>query len=169
MAKGQAAAQETERQGILDESGEGFTFDMSTQEADSGFPVHPAGTYDFTVDQCDYQISQASGNPMWALRLLITGPGEEVAEKKVIVRNYQVFKPDQMGRVRAFLDRVAPELATPNFNPKQIADDGVLVGKTGRVRLKIRKSEEYGDQNEVAAFIAPGAATGGDGAGGFAM
>jgi len=173
MAKAQADTNEGENefQGILDENGEGFTFDMASQEQDSGFPVLDSGVYDFSVDQCNYQISQNSGNPMWALRLLITGPGDDVAEKKVSVRNYQVFKPEQMGRVKQFLLRVgAEDIANrKDFNPKAIADDGELIGKTGRCRLAIRDDETYGRSNEVKAILPPAAGGTGAGGGGFTM
>ena len=153
---------------ILDETGEGFTFDMSNQEADSGFPVAPAGTYDAVIDALDYQISKSSGNPMWKVTHLITGP-EEWAEKNLKVFSYVVFKPDQMGRVKGFLEAVgASEQANDSgFNPKQVADDGVLVGKAHRVRLGIRKSEEYGDGNEVKRVLSAGGASTGEG--GFSM
>lgn len=167
---GKKKGQEDQFEGIQDETGEGFTFDMSEQEEDSGFPVAPAGTYELTVDACEYKISQSSGNPMWALVFLITGPEGDIVEKKIQVRNYQVFKPEQMGRVKGFLNKLGhSDLANAkDFNPKQIADDGTLVGSTIRARLGIRKSEEYGDQNEIKAFLSSGSEAGAGG-GGFSM
>ncbi|MEB3067269.1 hypothetical protein, partial [Parvimonas micra] len=49
-------------QGVMDTDGEGFTFDMSGQEEDSGYPVLSKGVYDAVVDKVDYQISKNSGN-----------------------------------------------------------------------------------------------------------
>lgn len=171
MAKAQAAVDEG-NQGVLDADGEGFTFDMSQQAAESGFPYHPKGVYEASLDSCAYKISQSSGNPMWEIRFLITGPGEEVANKKVTVRYYQSFKPDQMGRAKLLLTRLGHEdLAnSTSFNPKQVADDGTLVGSQCKLRLDVRESDEYGTSNEVKAVLPANAAAGGQaGSGGFSM
>ena len=170
MAKNSTKAADTQDfQGVMDETGEGFTFDMSGQEEDSGYPILPKGTYDATIDAADYQISKSSGNPMWKVTHLITDA--QHADKNLKVFSYVVFKPDQMGRVKTFLNRIGKgDLAnSTNFNPKQIADDGTLVGSEHKVRLNIRKSEEYGDSNEVKAVLTAGAGSAPAGAGGFAM
>lgn len=171
MAKAQEADNsQQESQGILDTDGEGFTFDMTQQEADEGFPTADAGIYDLSVDALEYKISQSSGHPMWALRFVITGPDPEVAAKKIGVRHYQSFKPDQMGRAKALVQRLGREdLLTADFNPKKIADDATLVGATTRARLGVRNDPQYGKSNEVKAFL-PATAEGGQaGGGGFSM
>ncbi|MEB3029702.1 hypothetical protein VJI72_07895, partial [Parvimonas micra] len=111
-------------QGVMDTDGEGFTFDMSGQEEDSGYPVLSKGVYDAVVDKVDYQISKNSGNPMWKIAFLITAA--EHAEKNLKMFMYQVFKPDQMGRVKKLLNTLGHgNFANSNkFNPKEIADDG---------------------------------------------
>lgn len=166
MAKGDKAAEGT--QGVLDETGEGFTWDMSQEEATDGFPVLPKGNYDAVVDDVEYQISKSSSNPMWKVTFLITEEGHQDKNHKVF--NYQVFKADQMGRVKAFLENIGHgALATPDFNPKKIAEDKTLVGAPAKLRLDIRKSDEYGDQNEIKRIMAPGTGSGGNGEGGFQM
>lgn len=155
-------------QGVMDESGEGFTFDMSNQEADAGYPIMPKGTYPAIIDNAEYQISKSKGNPMWKITHLITGP-EEWASKNLKVFSYVVFKPDQMGRVREFLQKIGKDdLSTSDFNPKRIADDGLLVGAEHSVKLDIRKSEEYGDSNEVKRVLKAGSDVA-SGEGGFSM
>lgn len=153
---------------VLDETGEGFTWDMSSEEASDGYPVLPKGNYLAVIDQVEYQISKNSGNPMWKETFLITEP--EHADKNLKVFNYHVFKSDQMSRVKAFLETLGHgELASDSsFNPKKVADDGTLVGTACKLRLDIRKSDEYGDSNEVKRIMK---ATAGDGAGegGFSM
>jgi hypothetical protein len=165
MAKGNAAV--AEKQGVLDETGEGFTWDMSGTEAEDGFPVLPKGNYDAVIDALDYQISKSSGNPMWKVTFLITEA--EVADKNHKVFNYVVFKEEQKGRVKAFLENLGRgDLGGAGFNPKQIADDKVLVGASCKVRLDIRRSEEYGDSNEVKRVMKAGTG-GGAGEGGFSL
>src|SRR3990167_8775482 len=135
-------------QGVLDETGEGFTWDMTNTEAEDGYPILPKGNYDAVVDDVEYQISKNSGNPMWKVAYLITEA--EFAEKNLKVFNYVVFKADQMGRVKAFLENTGHAgLATADFNPKKVADDKVIVGSAVKLRLDIRKSEEYGNSNEI--------------------
>lgn len=157
-------------QGVFDETGEGFTYDMSNQEEDSGYPILPKGTYSAVIDKAVYKISKSSGNPMWEVTHLVTEA--EHADKNLKVFSYVVFKHDGMGRVKSFLAKIgAADLGGAGFNPKQIADDGTLVGKEHRVRLDIRKSEEYGDSNEVKSVLSAGAGTvsGGAGSGSFSM
>lgn len=165
MAKADKAATE----GVLDETGEGFTWDMTTTEAEDGYPVLPKGNYSAVIDSVDYQISKNSSNPMWKVGFLITE--EEHASKNLKMFSYQVFKPEQMPRVKAFLENIGhANLATADFNPKKIADDKVLVGSPCTVRLDIRQSDEYGNSNEVKRIMKAGTgSSSSSGEGGFAM
>ena len=164
MAKTAAAE---DKQGVLDETGEGFTWDMTGTEAEDGYPVLPKGNYDAVIDSCDYQISKNSGNPMWKLGFLITEADQ--ASKNLKVFSYQVFKEDQKGRVVALLENLGhANLNTPSFNPKKVADDKVLVGSPCKLRLDIRQSDEYGNSNEVKRVMKPGAGSGA-GEGGFTL
>jgi len=166
MAKAKEA--EAETQGVLDQTGEGFTWDMTATEAEDGYPILPKGNYDAIVDSVEYQISKNSGNPMWKVGFLVTQ--EEHASKNLKMFNYQVFKPDQMGRVKAFLENIGHgNLATADFNPKSIADDKVLVGAPCVIRLDIRESEEYGNSNEVKRVMRAGTGGAAAGEGGFSL
>lgn len=155
-------------QGVLDETGDGFTWDMTQTEAEDGFPVLPKGNYKAAIDAVDYQKSKSSGKPMWKMTFLITEEAE--ASKNLKVFNYQVFQPDQMGRVKALLENLGrADLATADFNPKQIADDKILVGAPCVLRLDIRDDEQYGKSNEVKRIMKEGTGSGGAtaGEGGF--
>lgn len=167
MAKADKAATGTE--GVLDETGEGFTWDMTNTEAEDGYPVLPKGNYAAVIDSVDYQISKNSGNPMWKMGFLITE--DEHASKNLKVFSYQVFKEDQKGRVVALLENLGhANLNTADFNPKKIADDKVLVGSPCTLRLDIRQSDEYGNSNEVKRVMKVGTGSGAAaGEGGFAM
>jgi hypothetical protein len=160
-------------QGVGSSESGGYAFDMSAVDEDQGFPVAPAGVYDLAVDSLDFGQSQTSGNDMWTIRFLITGgesdPSGEVAGKNIKFRHYQVFSVDQRGRAKRMLSCMGrDDLANDqNFDPKKVADDKILVGTSVRARLNVRKSAEYGDQNQVAQFLPAAAAGGGDG--GFRM
>jgi hypothetical protein len=166
MAKADTATEERpQTQGILDSDGEGFTFDMESQQADEGFPVADAGIYDLSVDAVNYKISNSSGHPMWEMRFVVTGPNPEIAEKKIGVRYYQSFKPEQMGRAKALVQK----LGRNDLLTKQIADDATLVGISVRARLGVRDDPQYGKSNEIKAFLPSDAGGATAGSGGFSM
>jgi len=153
--------------GVEFEDGDSFTFDMSETKEDSGFTPLPKGTYLVTIENCEFKMSKSSGNPMWSLTYAIAEG--EYAEKNRKVFDIISLKPEQRGRVKKFINRVAPELAdVKDFNPKKVAEEGLLVGKQLKVKLDIEKSEEYGDRNRVKDHFAPGAASGSAG-GSFSM
>lgn len=165
MAKNNAAAAaEEETQGVGFEQGEGFTFDMSSQEESAGFEPMPKGVYNVVIDEAEFRISATSGNPMWALTLSVEDG--EFENRKLF--SYIVFSQKNLGRVKQFLNRVAPELSNErNLDPKQVAENGVLIGKRARARVAISKpTAEYPDpRNEVKDLLAAGSG----GSGGFSM
>jgi hypothetical protein len=155
----------TAADGVEFEDGESFTFNMKEQEEDSGFAPLPKGTYAVTIDSCEFKMSQSSGSPMWSLMYSVSEG--EFAEKNRKVFDIISLKPEQRGRVKKFIMRVAPELAElENFDPKKIADEGLLVGKPLKVKLDIETSEEYGNRNRVKDHFS---ASGGSSGSGFTM
>jgi hypothetical protein len=149
--------------GVAFEQEEGFSFNMNETAESSGFEPMPAGTYDVAVEEVKYQISRSSGAPMWAITYVIASG--EFAEKNRKLFQYLTMKPEQRGRVKQWVNRVAPELASlTDFNPKKIAEDGILVGKRARAKVGIETSEQYGARNTVKDILAPTAGgAGGDG------
>lgn len=159
------ATQETEADnGVAFEDGESFSWNMKETEEDSGFAPLPAATYLVTIDSVEFKMSKSSGSPMWSL--VYTVAEGEFAEKNRKIFDILSLKPEQRGRVKKFVNRVAPELAElENFDPKKVADEGLLVGKQLRVKVDIEKSEEYGNRNRVKDHFS--AASGSSG--GFSM
>lgn len=158
--------QTEEAQGLDTEMGEGFTFDMNTVvEDEGGLEPMPQGTYNCTIEEAEYKLSASSGQPMWSLKLAVSEG--EWAEKNRKLFTFVSFKPDQLGRAKALIAKFASDLISlPNFNPKTIADEGVLVGRPIRVKVKIG-SYEGKKRNEVKEILAPG--VGEAGGGGFAL
>lgn len=153
--------------GVEFEDGEAYTFNMAETAEDSGFAPLPKGTYLVTIETVEFKMSKSSGSPMWSLVYAIAEG--EFAEKNRKVFDIISLKKEQAGRVKKFLNRVAPELAElTNFNPQKVAAEGLLIGRQLKVKLDIEESEEYGNRNRVKDHFAPGAATGGAG-GGFSM
>lgn len=153
--------------GVEFEDGESYTFNMKETEEDSGFAPLPAGTYAVTVENCEFKMSKSSGSPMWSLMYAVSEG--EFAEKNRKIFDIISLKPEQQGRVKKFVKRVAPELAElESFNPKKVAEDGVLIGRQLKVKVDIEKSEEYGNRNRVKEHYAAGAGGGASG-GSFSM
>lgn len=151
----------SDNEGVGFEEAEGFTFDMSSQEEAAGFAPIPQGNYNATIEECEYKMSASSGQPMWALKWAVTDEPYASDNRKMF--SFVSFKKEQLGRVKQWLNRVAPELANlPNFNPKTIADEGVLLGKPARLKVKITTYQGE-KRNNVAEVLAP------LGAGGFSQ
>lgn len=166
MAKKDETLVEDENQGVTFEDGENYSWDMNDTEEDSGFAPLPKGTYLCTIDEVKFGLSKSSGNPTWYLTYNIAEG--EFAEKNRKLFDIISLKPEQRGRVKQFLNRVAPELASAsNFNPKKVAEEGLLVGKMLRAKIDVEISEEYGNRNRVKDRFAPSA--GGKGSSGFSM
>jgi hypothetical protein len=168
MAKTNTAENEAEA-GVEFEDGESYTFNMKDTEESSGFAPLPAATYLVSIDEVKFGLSKSSQSPTWYLTYTVAEG--EFAEKNRKIFDILSLKADQQGRVKRFINRVAPELSeVENFNPKKVAEDGLLVGKQLKVKVSIEKgTDEYpGDKNRVKDHFAPGAATGGAG-GGFQM
>lgn len=153
--------------GVEFEDGESFSWNMKETTEDSGFAPLPKGTYLVTIESAEFKMSKSSGSPMWSLTYAIAEG--EFAEKNRKVFDIISLKAEQRGRVKKFINRVAPELGEAEvFDPKKVADEGLLVGKQLKVKLDIEESEEYGNRNRVKDHYAPGSAAGGSG-GGFSM
>lgn len=138
-----------ETQGIATEQSEGFSFNMKEEKASSGFPLIPNGNHPAIIETCEFKHSQASGNPMWQVKWAFQEA--ELLSKNRKITNFVVFSPEQRGRAKMFVARVAPELAElENFNPKQIADDGLLIGKIATLRINTQKGQDGEDRSNVA-------------------
>lgn len=155
-----AAPNSEATQGLDTEDGEGFSFDMSAEKASSGFPLIPNGVHNARIEAVEFKISQNSGNPMWQIKWAFTD--EELAAKNRKITSFVVFSEDQRGRSKSFVKRVAPELAElKDFNPKRIAAEQTLVGKTARLKINTQKGQDDEDRSNVADVLAPAAGAGG--------
>lgn len=152
-----------ESQGMTTESAEGFSFNMAETKEDSGFAPIPAGVYSATVEEVEFRISQSSGAPMWSLKYALTEG--EYAEKNRKLFGFVSFKQEQLGRAKQTVKRIAPELAElTTFNPKSIAESGVLIGRPVRLKVGIGTYNNE-KRNEVKDVLAPAT----EGAGSFNM
>jgi hypothetical protein len=160
----EAAPDNEATQGLNYEDSEGFSFNMKDEQASSGYPLIPIGTYDATCEDAQYKISQNSGNPMWQLKWAVP-VSQDGKEKVMKITSFVVFSPEQRGRAKMFLKRVAPELAElEDFNPKTLASQ--ITGKPARLKINHQKGQDDEPRANVADVLAP--AAGGAG-GGFSL
>jgi hypothetical protein len=149
MAKAEQAAQE----GIQTEASDGFTFNMNEEKASSGFPLIPPGMHPAILEDCEYKLSQSSGNPMWQLKWSFLEP--ELAAKNRKIMSFSIFSAEQRGRAKMLLVRIAPELATlEDFNPKKIADEGTMVGRRAILKITTQKGQDGEERSNVADVLA---------------
>lgn len=142
------------------EDGGSLVVDLTNVEGLS-FEAIPKGVYDAEVDQVEYQISKSSGQPMFQFVFNITSG--EYAGRKLFF--YTSFSQKALSGTKTSLLRIDPTIFNGPFKPQEIADNGVLLGK--KLRIKV-KHEDYNGETRaqvqtVLAPLADGASSGGDG------
>jgi uncharacterized protein DUF669 len=120
-----------------------FTPTTEEQQERRTFEPFPAGEYDFTVEAAEEQTSR-NNNEMVKLTLHVYN----TEGHKRVVFDYMLdsaaWKIKQFAASAGLLER---------YDSGEI-EAYEMVGKTGRLKLKIESSEQYGDQNKVAFYIA---------------
>jgi hypothetical protein len=128
--------------------------DLSQTEEGGNFPLVPKGMHVCVIDDVSFGDSKA-GNPMWTVQWSIE-EGENANQK---LWSWVVFKADQMGRVKRFLNRIGrTDLANGKFSPAQVADSGELVGVRAKLRVDHRdyEGEKRANVRDVLQAPAPG-------------
>ena len=124
-------------------------FDSSNyDEGDGDFAPMPAGWYRGKIEESDIKPTNAgTGKYVW-LQIRIVGPTHA---NRVVFDQINVVNPSetamQIGRRQ--LANLARAVGVPRFD-----DTAQLHGKVLEVKLKINRSQEYGDKNQVAAYRA---------------
>ncbi len=119
--------------------------DLSNVEA-ATFEVVPKGVYEAVIEECTFQHSQNSGQPMWAMRHNITdGP----SEGRKIFDNVS-FSPKAMPFSKKTLAVIAPELLSGPFDPEQEAPK--MEGKKVKFRTTLKKWEGR-DQTRIVEYL----------------
>lgn len=128
--------------------------------AEQSFELIPKGIYNAIVESCEYKISNNSGKPMFEFQFAIDGG--DFAGRKLYY--YASFSEKALSGTKTALLRIDPTIFSGPFKPQQIAEEGHLLGKPLRVKIK---HEEYNGepQARVQAVLAAaaGTASGGDG------
>jgi len=139
------------------EDGGSLVIDLTNIEA-MKFEAIPKGIYNAEVDSVEYKMSANSGAPMFQFVFKITD-GEYAGRTLYF---YTSFSPKALSGTKTTLLRIDPTIFTGPFAPQKIADEGVLLGKPVRIKLK---HEEYNGETvariqTVLSAGTAGAATG---------
>ena len=120
-----------------------FTPTAEEQQERRTFEPFPAGEYDYEVAEAEDTTSKA-GNEMIHITLNVFN----AEGHKRVVHDYLLdsaaWKIKQFAASAGLLER---------YNSGEI-EAYEMSGKTGRLKLKIESSHEYGDQNKVAFYLA---------------
>lgn len=139
---------------LFEDNDSSLVIDMDEVE-EASFEVVPKGTYDCIIEDVKFQLSKSSGKPMWNVVLVVVDG--EYANRKLFT--FMSFSEKALPMTKRQINRIAPELLSKTFDPKKIADEGLLVGKHVRAKVKIEKYEGE-DRSRVQDLLAP--AGGGD-------
>lgn len=110
----------------------------------------PRGVYNAVIESCEYALSQSSGNPMWTMKIRITDG--EYEDRRLFT--HVSFSPKALPRTKKMLMQFAPELLQGPFKPQAIADDGTLIDREVRVKVKIEKYEGE-NRSRIDDILAP--------------
>jgi hypothetical protein len=135
MAKPKAVAEDTGFE-VGEEDDDNAVVDFDNIEAPKWDAI-PKGWYNGLIISMEYKRSQSANKPMWELRLQI----DEGDHNKRTFYTYISFSEKALPGTKLFLSKVAPQLLEAPLNPKQAADDGVLIGVPVKFRLDIEMWE----------------------------
>lgn len=117
-------------------------------EQDNNFDPLPAGWYTAAINGADLRTTKAGNGQFIAVRYDITGPSHQ---GRVVWGNINIKNPnataEQIGRQQlGYIMRA--------IGLESVQDTDQLVGGNLQIKLKVTKSEQYGDGNDVSGFKA---------------
>lgn len=120
----------------------GFFVDPSFEGAST--PV-PAGWYDAVIKNAEIKETKAGGH-LINVRYDITGPTHA---GRVVFGRINIHHPTNLQVGEIGKEQLAQIAAAIN---KRIADTDDLIGGELRIKVKVVKSDQYGDSNDVNAY-----------------
>jgi hypothetical protein len=119
--------------------------------AEAKFENIPKGLYNFEIDTVEFAHSQNTNAPMLVLWNRVTD-GDYVNRK---LPYYLTFSQKALPFTKAACMKLAPDVfGQAGVNLKQIADGGVLLGKTFRARVGIKEYEGQ-DRSNITQILPP--------------
>lgn len=121
-------------------------------KSDREFGVLPAGWYSVTITEGDVKTTNAGTGTYIKIRYDVTGP---TGQGRVVFGNINNKNPNPAAEDIG--NKQLGELMRAVGLPR-LEDTDQLIGKRLDIKLAIKSSEQYGEQNEVKGFRANGAA-----------
>jgi hypothetical protein len=127
----------------------GETFNVGdTPQSENDFQPIPAGWYNVTVTDAELKDTKAGTGNYIKVRFDVTGPSHE---GRVVWTNLNIKNPtpkaEEIGRQQ--LDSLMRSIGIAT-----VEDTDQLIGGSCTIKVSIRRSEEWGDSNEVKAYKA---------------
>ena len=112
-----------------------------------GFGLMPKGDYDMIVDNCEFQLSKASGAPMlkWTFKV-VSGDFENRLHWEYTVLNNN-FGLRNLKKILIALN-CGVDFAT--FNPQTFAEEGTAIGENLTITLDIKRDKKTNEDRNVS-------------------
>jgi hypothetical protein len=114
----------------------------------TSFDVLPDGWYSATITGAEIKETKAGTGEYVAIKYSITGPTHQ---GRVVFGNLNLKNPNQKAEeiAREQLGQILMSIGVP-----KITDTDQLIGGNLSIKLSTRKSEQYGDSNDIKGFKA---------------
>lgn len=126
-------------------------FNFSGYEPTSGNDVLPEGWYNVTSYSAEHKETKSGGEAISVQFKVLDGPHKD----RVVFHNFNIKNASPraqeigIGQILTFCQEAGVQLVN-----KELNDVEDLCGHAVRVKVKIQKSEEYGDQARITSFKA---------------
>lgn len=124
------------------------TFSASQLPASSSFDPLPPGWYEATITESSVNTTKAGTGQYIKIKYEITGPTHQ---GRTVYGNINISNPSAKAEEIGH-QQLGELLRAANIDV--LSDTDQLIGVNAQIKLKIRKSEEFGDSNEVQGFKA---------------
>lgn len=128
-----------------------FTADELPQ-GNNNFDVLPAGWYSATIAKAELKNTKAGTGQYIAVQYNITGPS---FQGRVVFGNLNIRNPNPKAEE---IGRQQLGDLMRSIGLAKVSDTDQLIGGNLQIKVKVTKSDEYGDGNDVGGFKAIGGA-----------
>ena len=118
-------------------------------ENKSDFAPLPAGWYESNIDRAEIRKTKSGTGTMIAIAYRISGPTHN---NRIIFSNINIANPNTTAQ-EIGLSQLRSVMIIGGLDTLSETDE--LIGIAIRIKLKLTKSEQYGDGNDVSAFEPP--------------
>lgn len=124
-----------------------FNLNEVDENATEGFGLMPKGDYNMIVDNCEFQLSKASGAPMlkWTFKV-IEGEFENRLHWEYTVLNNNFG----LRNLKKILIALNCGVDFSTFNPQTFAEEGTAIGENLTITMDIKKDKKTGEDRNVS-------------------